>query len=721
MIRPERVVTQTRKEATNRLPDSLTEGATLVEYLEAHGCLQQIAERLRVRREGGYVGLDIVLFLILLFASGRRASIKDFGEVSRGHRRALAALAARRMLPSPPSVSRFLASVEDDALAEFGPWLLLEGAKATDCLRHPSVMTRDCVGESWHVFDLDPTVTVLRQRALPESDDLPEPRRRAHEAKAGYTGRKRGDVQLSRTTLQHAGSALWLGIWTQPGNGDWRGSSAAAVQTVVRTCAVLGHSTDRALIRVDGAGGNTPFIAACQAAQVSYVARSAHYKLLGDPAIRALLNAADWNPVQDSKSGPSRQATELGSHTLPSESFQEDGTRFAPVRSRIVVSRFRATEARGSGWLHEDWHYELFVTDVSADAFPAPEVVSCYYQRTGIENRFRQEDQELGLDRIFSYHVPGQNLANLVGLLIWNLRVRQGFALAQESLPQIRAQAPRVARVVPERVTLSGAEERSDEDPPAPQEMPSPVEQRPSGSGGEVLAAELNQLDWSKLTARHAGWAWNSEASALTCPTGKTAKLTTVNVQSSAGTGNLRFSTKASDCRACPVRGSCTSSDAPEFRKEKAIPIPISQAQRIAKAANVHEAIGSTRSSKPSSTPVLAPSWTPPAISTGLAILTAAYAVLLPAALRRLFAAACRNIEVRVEVVLSPDDKPSSFYAPTDAKRQQRRLTWSDNIQRNAIAPGTTVTIQMATADPVAERLFALGRAEVSRATSGIH
>ena len=215
MIRTNRVVTQAKKQATNRLPDALTEGAILIESLEGRGRIREIADRLCVRREGGYHGVDIVVFLILLFAARLRVSIKELGEVTHVHRRELAALGARKMLPSPPSVSRLLASVEDDALGEFGPWLLLEGANAAECLKQPAVMMRDCLGQAWHVFDFDPTVTVLRQRALPEGDDLPAPRRRSHEAEAGYTGRKRGDVQLSRSTLQHAGSGLWLGIWTQ--------------------------------------------------------------------------------------------------------------------------------------------------------------------------------------------------------------------------------------------------------------------------------------------------------------------------------------------------------------------------------------------------------------------------------------------------------------------------------------------------------------------------
>ncbi len=710
MILTNRVVTQAKKQATNRLPDALAEGGVLIESLEVRGGIQALAERLRVRREGGYHGVDIVLFLILLFASRLRVSIKELGEIAHPHRRELAALGARKMLPSPPSVSRLLAAVEDDALDEFGPWLLLEGANATECLKQPAVRMRDCLGQEWHVFDFDPTVTVLRQRALPEGDDLPEARRRSHEAKPGYTGRKRGDVQLSRATLQHAGSGLWLGIWTQPGNGAWRRSSAAAVETVVRTCAALEHSTRRALIRVDGAAGNTPFITACQNAEVSYLTRSAHYTLLRDPEIRTYLDAADWFAVEDSRSGPRRQAVDLGWHTLPSESLDESGQRFEQVRSRIVVSKFPSPEARGSGWFDAGWQYEMFVTDLPADAMPAPDLVNCYYQRTGIENRFRQEDRELGLDRIFSYHVPGQSLANLVGLLVWNLRICGGLGLAD--LPEVPAQAPRVALLMPKTAVPSdAAQEPSAEAPRAqPQDDVARAVAEPKLSSAELVPLHLSQLDWPKLLTRHEGWSWNSEANALLCPAGKLANLGAVTVQISMGCGNVRFLVPAADCRACPIRKGCTDSEAPYFRKEKAITIPLSKAKEIAKhwsaTRPTHDpAQRPTTAETGSHATEQSRQWTLP-LATGLAVLAIAYAALLPTMLRRLFMQACRNTDVHIDVVLAREDKPCPVYATTNARRQQRRLTWSENILRNAISPNTLVTIQMAVGDPAADRLF---------------
>ena len=731
MIAANRIVTQTKKQATDRLPDFLTDGAILVEGLEGPGVVREVAERLRVRREGGYHGVDIVVFLVLLFAARERLSIKEFGELTRLHRRQLGALASRKMLPSPPSVSRVLAAVDDASLREFTPWLLLEGADALDCLGHPSVTMRDCRGQSWHVFDFDPTVTVLRQRALPEGDDLPVARRRSDEAAPGYPGRKRGDVQMSRATLQHAGSGLWLGIWTQPGNGSWRLASAAAIETVARTCRVLGHDTQRALIRVDGAAGNTPFIAACRAAKVSYLTRSAHYTLLQDPAIAAYLDAADWFAVEDSRSGPTRHAVDLGWHVLPSKSLDENSEPFEPVKSRIVVSRFPSKGARGSGWFDGGWCYEMYLTDLPADVMPAPEVVTCYYQRTGIENRFRQEDRELGLDRIFSYHIPGQNLANLVGLLVWNLRICRGLTLAQ-TLPELPAQAPRVAPPNQDKVAMIETTEGDavDESPAATcLAVATALEELPSESDDEeTLAASLERLDWPDLMAQHEGWSWSSETGGLICPAGKHARIRTVTPRVSDACGALRFTTAAADCRACRLRSACTDSDAPTFRKEKWLPVPLAQAEEIDKL--LPAARTARRARRRARTTVdrtrrrraeVAHSWTPPAPEAAFALFAVVYAVLLPAALRRLFTTACRSTDVHVDVVLSSDAQRCDVYATTHAHRQRRRLTWDESIARNAVSPETSITITMATSDVASARLYTLSRERVASARRSTH
>ncbi len=62
-----------------------------------------------------------------------------------------------------------------------------------------------------------------RQRALPQTEDLPPARRRLDDVCApGYTGRKRGQVVHTRTVISQAHSFQWLGSFGNRGNGRYR-------------------------------------------------------------------------------------------------------------------------------------------------------------------------------------------------------------------------------------------------------------------------------------------------------------------------------------------------------------------------------------------------------------------------------------------------------------------------------------------------------------------
>lgn len=55
-------------------------------------------------------------------------------------------------------------------------------------------------------------------------------------AAPGYAGRKRADVIIKRTVLQHVGSSLWIGSWLREGGGGARDTFPRAIEAVVRTC-----------------------------------------------------------------------------------------------------------------------------------------------------------------------------------------------------------------------------------------------------------------------------------------------------------------------------------------------------------------------------------------------------------------------------------------------------------------------------------------------------
>jgi hypothetical protein len=71
------------------------------------------------------------------------------------------------------------------------------------------------------VFDVDGTREASRQRALPQTEELPSAFRRLNEVcAAGYTGRKRGEVVRTRTVVSQAHSYQWLGSFGNRGTGS---------------------------------------------------------------------------------------------------------------------------------------------------------------------------------------------------------------------------------------------------------------------------------------------------------------------------------------------------------------------------------------------------------------------------------------------------------------------------------------------------------------------
>src|SRR6266516_3567238 len=122
------------------------------------------------------------------------------------------ALFERDRLPSRSALSRFLAALTEapvDALRT----LFLNDLESRPLIhdKQTGVLT-DRTGNAWVVFDIDRTREAARQRALPQTEDLPPPFRRLDDVCApGYTGRKRGQVVRTRTVISQAHSFHWLG------------------------------------------------------------------------------------------------------------------------------------------------------------------------------------------------------------------------------------------------------------------------------------------------------------------------------------------------------------------------------------------------------------------------------------------------------------------------------------------------------------------------------
>jgi hypothetical protein len=660
----------------SRIPDALTEGALLLLDLRRRGVVDDVGRRLKIRRQGGFSGVDVWAVLMLYLAMGGEVGVRRFWELSRPHVLSLAALAGRRGLPSPASLSRALDAVESELLREQASWLLVETTGVDALLRHPSAKTYDARGDGWDVFDLDPTVKTLRHRSLPFGDDLPEAMRDSADCAApGHAGRKRGDVQFRRMTVQHAGSSAWLHAHLSPGNGDGMADFEPAVDTISATCDRLGVPRSRALVRMDGEHGHVPWFAACRARRLPFVTRLNRPKLLHDVDVLERLRTATWSYVPDSGSGPRRSAADLGVLTVHPDrrTKRPDGTSYEPVTVRVVASRYPRDRAANRGRVLDGWQVELFAVDVDPAAWSAADAVAQFFGRAGQENRFAQEDRELGLDRIVSYHLPGQELATLVGLSLWNLRLARGFELNPP--PDVRP-AQRLRR--PQR------------DDRAPASWPS----------DPVLGDTLAGLDWSVLLAKRPGWSFDAAARQLRCEDGRALVLTTVRKEPHAKdrTGVI-FCRPHGGCEDCASRESCLRSGRRPASKHVELSIASDVAdrlrERLALVRGEAEHVGG---------PAIEP------ITTTPGCLEVAEPMFLPARARQGFQELFRTVTLHVEVMLPTPEQPRPVLVAADVSdRRRRRKTWEQNVARYALPRGARVRL---TVEAPAEVRQLLGEAE---------
>ena len=228
------VIIQTSSQSVPCPPPWLGEVTLLVEHLRKQGILAAICERVRcVRRRAGHY--EVIDFLAVLFgyATSGEHTLEAFDERLAPFAEPFMAMFGRKRLPSRSTLSRFLAALPQEAVETLRQ-LFLEDllARPLDNERQPGELL-DRGGAGRLVFDIDGTREAARQRALPQSPELPEPQRRLDELCArGYTGRKRGEVVRTRTVVSQAHSYQWLGSFANPGNGEYREELRRAVAAI---------------------------------------------------------------------------------------------------------------------------------------------------------------------------------------------------------------------------------------------------------------------------------------------------------------------------------------------------------------------------------------------------------------------------------------------------------------------------------------------------------
>jgi hypothetical protein len=212
------VIIQTSSRSVPSPPSWFGEVALIVEHLRKQGVLTAINERVRFarRRFGHYDVIDFVAVLFGYAISGER-TLQAFYERLHPFAIPFMALFGRHHLPARATLSRFLAALTKPATEALRTLFL------ADLLARPLSNEREIGGlvdrgsKERIVFDIDGTREAARQRALPKTEDRPAPQRRLGEVCApGYTGRKRGEVVRTRTTVLQAHTSQWLGLIAQP-------------------------------------------------------------------------------------------------------------------------------------------------------------------------------------------------------------------------------------------------------------------------------------------------------------------------------------------------------------------------------------------------------------------------------------------------------------------------------------------------------------------------
>jgi len=658
------------------VPEALVEGGAILNDLEVRGVVAEAETRLKVRRQGGYAAVDLWLALLLFFAWQGQEGFKTFWRRVQPHVQGQAGLAGRRRLPSPSALSRGLSAMEPERVREATSWLLTEAPELDAVLRHPSVLSWDAHGAGWHLFELDPTVTTLRHRALPVGEDLPEAQRRSEGTGVqGFSGRKRGDIQFRRTDVQHAGAGLWVHAHLHRGNGDGVVDFGLGLDAIVTLLDRLGHPRERALVRMDGEHGSVPYFTACRERGLPFVTRLNRSKLYEDPEVLDRLRRATWHLVPDSRSGPVRSAADLGVLVLrpDAKTRRPNGEPYAPLALRVVASIFPQEGKARCGRLLDGWQVELYAVDLPADAWPAPEAVALYHGRASQENRLAQEDRELGLDRILSYHLPGQEFATLVGLFLLNYQTARGFEL--EPPPEVRP-------------TASLRQPRVDERVP------------PSWPRDPVVTKQLNTLDWSSLLARRPGWGWDIAAGRLRCPDGRDLVLTTVRPQvPGRETARIIFCRPKGGCEDCAVRDGCFQAVRPLAPKHAEFTVPSTVADALRE--RLHLVRGHVE-------PVQALHLGPLEEAAGPRATVPP--LFLPAEARHRFREVFNEATLRVEVELPPPAPPRPRLVANDAaQRQHRRQTWAERGARNRLPEKALVRVEV-TGHPDLEHLFRMPR-----------
>lgn len=631
------VSVHTTPESARTPPPWLAEAVLFLQAARDGGLLQQIRQGVRVSR--GRMGLfevcDFFLVLVVYSVSGEATLLSLYAAWS-PCAAVLFALWSRNHVPARCTLSRFLCAMTKEAAEA------LREVVFTDLCQHglsgPELGgLRDRHGRQHIVLDVDGTRQAARQRQLVHDDAHPTVRRRLGVLCApGYTGRKRGEVVRTRTTVQQAHTREWLGTFGAAGNGDGFGDLERACQFAARYLSARGLEPAQGMMRTDGQYGYVRGVETVVRHGLGYLMRSADYRLLDDSRVQKLLSGPAQDIFVQPDTGTVREVFDIGFL-----SWQAGQGSSLCVRTRLLVTRrpLAPGQKPSVGLRVGEGALELFVSDRNEADFSAKDLLGLYFARGGFEQTLSEEDREQDPDRWTSGHPAGQEAWQLLSQWVWNLRLRLGAC----------------AKDHPVRRTLFA-------------EAKSPVGAAPPSPAGQVAPSETKEqlCQIAPAQGRGAGkfaaadFTWAPDGS-LCCPAGKM-----LHPQEQAPRGprlRVRYAANAADCAPCSLAPDCRGTHA---------------SQKLGRRVSVWF----TDSMTPEPAALSAPPLRPPIVIGPESVF---WDDVPATSLRNL----CR-LQVRAHKVLLPTPPPLLPAPPlTRAQRAHRRLDWQTRLARNAHPPRT--------------------------------
>jgi hypothetical protein len=284
----------------------------------------------------------------------------------------------------------------------------------------------DRTERQWIVVDVDGTRQAARQRALPQTEDLPAPHRQFDQVCApGYQGRKRGEVVRTCTVVREKHTHQFLGTFGGSGNGDYRSELRRAIQVITTYATHLRLPTASILVRLDGLYGDAAPLLDVLSADLGVIARSRAYHLLDLEMVKQTLARTPVHVSAPPESGMTRTLYDCPAVPLTPTSKE--------VRS-VVATHPVTTSSSPVGVERDGTVYELFVSTLPSPAFTASDVLDLYLHRGSFETVRASEDVEQNADRWYSHTPCGQGFSQILAQWAWNLRLELGQQLSSTEL-----------------------------------------------------------------------------------------------------------------------------------------------------------------------------------------------------------------------------------------------------------------------------------------------